>query len=986
MFKNILPRISTPYTRKKEGKMINILLSAKLLAKKANEKEIMLEHIKQAMQAVVFKDSDLSAEVLKYLKLENIENNQLVTEDELYQVKEEAKIDYSKETKDFLSFMKSKNIKQHDSVTEIYYANMEDKFSSNAEELINLGKIKSILSDKIFEQDVAIEAVKDTISRAIFEEKEDSVKALLFFVGPPATGKTFLSEETGKLLERYGYTTKVFNMTMYSDESSNLTGLKDPMHGAGQGDLTKFIKENPKALIVFDEIEKCHLQKQQDLFRLLDRGYIEDKYDNEIVRANDCIVVFTSNLGKDIYDRNDYSKMITNQQETESLILQSIAKEKHERNPDMLAITPPLTSRLSASKIVLFNKVGLKAYFNMAKKEIERFLGVIEDKFGTKFIVEDEIVLTSFLKYLPFFDPRRIKGKIGDDLFDILRDYIQDNEINISTIKTIEIKAEKDLKAFLDLNFIENLQELKFNDTRFLELIDNKETLFSDYSFKQTKSKLTISFSNARVEKIKNIQDFDGETKIELDIPSGKIEGEPNAKIFGHDQAKHMLVRIANKIQHFQDLQRKNDPTAPDVLKNIPKGILLYGPPGTGKTKLARAFAAQVGVPIVVTSGADMTAMEFKGTGVKKIKEVFKKVREYAPSILFIDEIDAIGSRGKNKTGSGNDEEINTLLTELDGFNNDHHKPVFVIAATNRKEMIDPAIIRPGRIEEHIEIPALTVEAREAFIKDMFESDENFASDIDVKQFLKYTAGMSGAELEQVFKKAKYNLEIMKEDKEDASLTIDLDMLIDLVNEIRYGAINKSRAEAKFHTMITAYHEAGHAIASMVFLPSLPIEQITVTPRGDFGGFVKPSEDSIQRYDKEFFIGRIATAYGGRVAEEIYFEKNQNNRELGISYGALQDIKMATGMLQDMILHLGMDDEFGLINYSKLEMSEHTKQRIDAKMIQWQKEIKEKTYDALVKNWDNMEKIVFALVGDETTSGKETLDGDWLQNLKIKEA
>lgn len=953
--------------------MRNILLTAKFLAKQNNANEITIEHLKDALKYLEFKDEKTKKEVYEYLSIENIDNTHLVNEKQLEAMASEPKITYGEKSKEFVEFLKSKGFSSNDSeITKIY----SNEFLQNSQKLIELGKIKSTLEKKVFDQDIAIEAVKDIVSRAIFEEKENSVKATLFFVGPPATGKTYLSEETGKLLENFGYTTKVFNMTMYSEDSSNLTGLTEPLRGAGRGDLTKFIQKNPKSLIVFDEIEKCHIQKQMDLFRLLDRGFVEDKFDDSIADASDCILIFTSNLGRDIYERSDYTKLIRDQKETETLILQSISKEKHEFNHNHLAITPPLTSRLSAAKIVLFNKVGLKAYFSMSKKEIERYFEVIKEKFGVDINVSDNAVLASFLRYLPFFDPRRVKGKIGDDLFDAIRDYIQEHEIELSKFKSIEIDVDQDIQTLLEQNFIEDLDKKVFKDNRFTELIDKKQTLFVKHDFEQKDDRLVLTFSNPTIEKVKNIQDFDGDVKIELDIPSGKIEGEPNANIFGHEDAQKMLVRIANKMKKFQELQRQNDPKAPDVLKHIPKGILLYGPPGTGKTKLARAFAAQVEVPIIVSSGKDMITQQFVGTGIKKIKEIFKKAREYAPSILFLDEIDAIGTRG---TRQGiNDENINTLLEELDGFKNDSYKPVFVIAATNRKENIDPAIIRPGRIEEHIKISSLSKEARMEFIKFMFEKDNDFSNDIDTKTFLKYTVGMNGAQIEMIFKKAKYELEIKREEAEDETLQIDLDFLIDITNEIRYGKVDRSRKDAKFETLLTAYHEAGHTITSMALNPSVPIEQITIVPRADFGGFVSYNDEEIYRWDKQLFRGMIATAYGGRVAEELYFEKNNGSEFDGVSSGASSDIKQATHLIKQAILNLGMDEELGLIKYEGLDLSEATKEKIDQTILTWQAELKELTRKVLNDNWDQVEKVANELMI------KETIDSEWIKNIQLK--
>jgi SpoVK/Ycf46/Vps4 family AAA+-type ATPase len=954
--------------------MKTLLLTSKHIASKEKANEITIDHIITALESVVFLDSQLKQDVLDFIETADVEQTQHITEDELNAIASKPKILYTEGASDFVEFLKSKGFTLSDTISELYISDKESNYKKNGEKLLELGKIKEILSSKIYDQEIAIESVKDTVSRAIFEKREDAVRAILFFVGPPATGKTYLTEETGKLLAQYGYKTKVFNMTMFSDDSSNLTGLREPYAGAGKGELSSYIESNPKSLIIFDEIEKCHIQKQQDLFRLLDRGFIEDKFDNSIINANDTILIFTSNLGKDIYERADYTKLIRDQKETESLLLQSIAKEKHERDKDMLAITPPLTSRLSASKIVLFNKVGLKAYFQMAQKEIDRYFEGMQKSFGFELVSENHAILAAFLQYLPFFDPRRIKGKIGDDIFDVIRDYIQSNEIDISTITKIKLTVSQELQELLDQNFVKDFGSLSFNDERFLELIDKKQTLFVGHNVSIKEDTLILTALNPKIEKIKNIQDFGGDVKIELDIPSGKIDGEPNANIFGHEDAKKMLVRIANKIKKFQELQRKNDPEASKVLANLPKGILLYGPPGTGKTKLARAFAAQVEIPIIVSSGKDMTTVQYTGTGIKQIKDIFKKAREYAPSILFIDEIDAVGMRGQDNSGE-QDKNINALLEELDGFSKQSGKPVFVIAATNRMDRIDPAIIRPGRIEEHIKIPALSKQARRDFIAHMFANDDDFG-EIDVDQFLKYTVGSNGAKLEMVFKKAKYQIELNREDSEDETLKIDLELLIEIVNEVEYGKRNTTKENAEFTTKMTAFHEAGHAILGLLVTPQITIEQITIASRADFGGFVKFNHEELQRPHKSFYEGSIQVGLAGRVAEEIFHEKNNLSLDEGISYGAIGDIEQATNLAYAMIGELGMDSEWGTVKFHE-NMSDTTKANLDKRVFTLMSKLKSKTKERLEKNWETVEKLAEHLVQEET------IDGAWLYtNIK----
>jgi SpoVK/Ycf46/Vps4 family AAA+-type ATPase len=962
--------------------MKNLILYAKYIAIKNDSDEIIKDYIVEAYISSKIDDETIKKRLKELLHIDGGDASHYIKQSFVDIALKHPTIPFDDETKLIIHSLSQEGFSLSETNVKTYSDNKDividvadenKKYKKNAKTLILLGKIKDKLSPIIFDQDIAIESVKDTISRAIFEEREDSVKALLFFIGPPATGKTYLSEETGKLLEMFGYTTKVFNMTLYSEDTSNLTGLAEPRVGAGKGDLTKFIEKNPKSLIIFDEIEKCHPIQQRNLFRLLDRGYIEDKFDNSITQANEVILIFTSNLGKDIYSRTDYTTMIRSQKETESLLLDAIAKEKSEYNSNMQALTPALVSRLSAAKVVLFNKIGINAYFKIASLEIKRYFSILKQKFGVKFQISDEAILSSLLTYMPFFDPRRIKGKIGDSIFDIIRDYIQTNDINLSKYKEILIDVDFTLSDFLDKNIVIDMQNSDFNTSKFEEFIDKKETLLIDSKFEKIDTILKCTFSNPRIEKIKNIRDFDGDVKIELDIPSGKIEGEPNANIFGHYDAKQMLVHISNRIKKFQELKRENNSEAESILENIPKGILLYGPPGTGKTKIARAFAAQVECPIIVTSGKEMTSMQYVGTGVQKIKEIFQKARDYAPSVLFIDEIDAIGTRGISENSQENNKNINALLEELDGFSKDVYKPVFVIAATNRKETIDPAIIRAGRIEEHIEIGQLDKDARENFIKYKLTNDTNYTSDINIDKFLKYTVGMSGADIEMVFRKTKYKLELKKENENNESIQIDLLMLIDVANEIRYGVKNKSRLDASFENKLTAYHESGHAIVSLVLNPSLPINQITTISRDDFAGFVSFNHEDILRYDKKFYMGMIATSYAGRLTEKMFFSNNNQESEYGVSSGASSDISNATRLIRQAILEYGMDDTLGLIAYDLETLSNETKKQIDSTIKRWEEQAKELAQNVIEKNWENIKLVAQRL------EEFERIDGTWLK-------
>lgn len=206
-----------------------------------------------------------------------------------------------------------------------------------------------------------------------------------------------------------------------------------------------------------------------------------------------------------------------------------------------------------------------------------------------------------------------------------------------------------------------------------------------------------------------------------------------------------------------------------------------------------------------------------------------------------------------------------------------------------------------------------------------------------------------------------------------------MELLIEMVNEIRFGKASKLQIDGNFANTLIAVHEAGHAIVSMVMNPSVSIDQISIVPRSNAGGFVSYNFEDVARFDKEFMIGQIATAYGGRVAEELFCLKTSGSKYKGLSTGASEDIKQATKLIGDAVLKYGMDDDLGLISYDELNLSEHTKHKIDETIHKWQNEIKLTTQEVLNNNWDNLLVIVDALIGNDTNDGIETVDDDWIK-------
>lgn len=380
---------------------------------------------------------------------------------------------------------------------------------------------------------------------------------------------------------------------------------------------------------------------------------------------------------------------------------------------------------------------------------------------------------------------------------------------------------------------------------------------------------------------------------------SGKVYGgedgsKPEVRfddVAGLDEEKGELIEIVDflkKPQAYLDMGAK-----------IPKGILLYGKPGTGKTLIAKAIAGEAGVPFISMSGSEFIEM-FAGLGASRVRKLFDKAKKIAPCIIFIDEIDAIGSRRTSNSGSEteNNQTLNQLLVEMDGF--ETNETIIVLAATNRPEMLDKALLRPGRFDRQITIPAPDLNGREAILK-LHSENKKFADDVDFKSIAGDTAGFTGAELANVLNEAaiiatrnKYNA-ITNEDIENA------------VKKITVGLEKTNRVISDKDKKLTAYHEAGHAVVSKFLPTQTDVKEVSIIPRGLAGGYTmyKTNEDKFY-VSKTELLEKMVALMGGRAAEKIALNE--------ISTGASNDIEVATGIAKDMLTVYGMDDKLGPIS------------------------------------------------------------------------
>lgn len=437
--------------------------------------------------------------------------------------------------------------------------------------------------------------------------------------------------------------------------------------------------------------------------------------------------------------------------------------------------------------------------------------------------------------------------------------------------------------------------------------------------------------------------------------------GKSFADVAGQDEAKEALMELVDFLH--------NPGKYKDIGANMPKGALLVGPPGTGKTLLARAVAGEAKVPFFSISGSEFVEM-FVGMGAARVRDLFKQAQEKAPCIVFIDEIDAIGKRRDNGQFGGNDEReqtLNQLLSEMDGF--DGSKGVVILAATNRPESLDKALLRPGRFDRRIPVELPDLKGREAILK-VHARNVRMADNIDYGTLARATAGASGAELaniinEGALRAVKMHRNVVEqEDLEESIETV-------IAGYQRKGAVI-SLAEKK----VIAYHEIGHALVAAMQKHSAPVHKITIIPRtnGALGYTMQISENDSVLMTKEELFNKIVTMTGGRSAEEVVFGS--------ITSGASNDIEQATKLARSMVTRLGMTEEFDMMatevvanrylgGAAALQCSETTAGKIDAKVLALIKEAHAKARTILQDNRNKLDVLAQYLLEKETITGEQ---------------
>ena len=453
--------------------------------------------------------------------------------------------------------------------------------------------------------------------------------------------------------------------------------------------------------------------------------------------------------------------------------------------------------------------------------------------------------------------------------------------------------------------------------------------------------------------------------------------GKSKAKMFKEDERKKVTFKeVAGLEEEKEELKEivdflGNPKKYIEIGARIPTGVLLVGPPGTGKTYLSRAVAGEAGVPFFTISGSDFVEM-FVGVGASRVRDLFEQAKKNSPCIIFIDEIDAVGRRRGAGLGGGHDEReqtLNQLLVEMDGFST--NEGIIVMAATNRADILDPALLRPGRFDRTIYVGLPDVRGREEILE-VHTKNKPLDSDVDLKTVAKRTPGFTPADLENLVNEAalltaRYNLK-----------SIPMNLIDEASIKVQAGPEKKSRLVSEKERKLTAYHEAGHALVGRLIPGTDPVHMVTIIPRGMAGGFTAyiPEEDR-NFITKKQMEDRLVTLLGGRVAEALVLED--------ISTGAQNDIERATKIARAMVTHYGMNEKLGPMTYGtdqeevfvgrdlgrSKDYSEEVAAVIDAEMRKLIDNAYHRAEKLLSENLDKLERIADALLEKETLDAKE---------------
>ena len=583
------------------------------------------------------------------------------------------------------------------------------------------------------------------------------------------------------------------------------------------------------------------------------------------------------------------------------------------------------------------------------------------------------IALCVFLLLQAFVFPNLFKGRVKEVGYETFISMTENNEIGSVTIESNQItftdKSEKQVYQTGRLDDPDLIQRLYNSGAKFESQIDSGTSpllyILISYVLPIALMLLVFHFFNKKM--AQRMGGGDGSMMFGMGKSNAKVyvkstTGIKFKDVAGEEEAKELLAEIVDYLHKPERYK--------EIGASMPKGALLVGPPGTGKTLLAKAVAGEANVPFFSISGSEFVEM-FVGMGAARVRDLFKQAQEKAPCIVFIDEIDTIGKkRDGGQYGGGNDEReqtLNQLLTEMDGF--DGSKGVVILAATNRPESLDPALLRPGRFDRRIPVELPDLQGRIDILK-VHAQKIKLAGNVDFSAIARTAAGASGAELANIINEAA-----LRAVRLGRSCATQED-LMESVEVVIAGYQKKNRVLSNKEKLIVSYHEVGHALVAALQSQSAPVQKITIIPRtsGALGYTMQVDEGEHYLMTKTEMVNKIATLTGGRAAEELIFHE--------ITTGASNDIEQATKLARSMVSRYGMSDEFGMVAMetvqsqylggdASLTCSMETQTKIDKKVTEIIGEQYRRAIEMLQEHMPKLHEIAKYLYEHETITGEE---------------
>jgi ATP-dependent Zn protease len=804
------------------------------------------------------------------------------------------------------------------------------------------------IKTRIVGQDDAVEQLVKTYSSQQVSRLGQRPRAAALLVGPAQSGKGFLARVLASELADEDNPRPVFELDLSSLQSANqsaqIDGNEPTYSNARPGKLTSFVRENPRAVVVLKNMDMAEPNVISRLASIFTDGVLVDQFgffkNNDLeaeqiappeVDFSRTLVIATTSCGQRLYDdRMFWQTYSDNRAQAISLLTSEIRAEQSSTRK----AAATMLSMFADSDVIPFKRLSGADYELIFTRAAAQLVDDFTARYGIDIELEanDTQGLSRLLisRDLPHVSPQAVSTILETEMLQLL---LGNDEIALQGIKRVRIALSKCSRETAQL-----IEQWADGADWLEQLLRRNQYLSYHWAVSVDGKQLHLTLTDALLNKHLQVQDIRGSGAIRLEIPDVSF-----ADIAGHHAVKEQLQDVVDLLRHPEKISQYGG--------SVAKGMLLWGVPGTGKTMLAKALAKEAELPVI-----SLVATEF--SDVETTREVFARARRYAPSILFIDELDAVGSRDKN----GHPALINTLLSEIDGFDTSLHEPVFIIAATNLPNSIDPALLRSGRIDLHIEVPNLDRDARAFFIDKILSLP--VAEPVDRNALLDLSSGMTGADLMRTASKLAAHLACHE------GRQLSEKHIIETLHQHRFGEVRTVQRSQQIRALI-AYHEAGHAVVSSVLNPSKTITTINTLTRKNMEGFVAFNGDydsnPQRRVTYTECLEDIAVYLAGRLSERQYAPR------LEPCAGASDDLAKATQIAEYAITELGLDAELGSLSLRDLPgyYREAFTDKVVTRLHHWLQEAEALCQQTLVEHWIKVEKVANALMDQEIITGRQ---------------